>query len=101
MPCDGTSKACDFNAFLDLINTVIKFILFNLAIPIAAVMFVYAGFKLVTSGGSAEARGTAKRVFTNTLFGLIIAAAAWLIIRTVLSILGYQGDWIGFPKLPS
>ena len=82
---------------MELINKVIKFILFNLAVPIAAIMFAYAGFLMVTAGGeAASARTRAKNIFINTLFGLIIAAGAWLIISTILSILGYEGSWIGF-----
>ena len=95
--CDGTdAKPCGFNQLMDLVNEVIKFVLFKLAVPIAAIMFAYAGFKMVTSGGSSEARGKAKNIFTNAVLGLAVAAGAWLIIRTILSILGYDGDWIGF-----
>ncbi|MES3032097.1 MAG: pilin [Patescibacteria group bacterium] len=103
VPCDNTpddkgviAKPCDFNAFMKLINTVIHFVLFSLAIPIAAIMFFYAGFLMVTSGGSAEAKSKAKNIFSNAVYGLVIAAGAWLIIRTILSILGYNGSWIGF-----
>ncbi|OGI67861.1 hypothetical protein A2738_03200 [Candidatus Nomurabacteria bacterium RIFCSPHIGHO2_01_FULL_42_15] len=81
---------CSFKDAMTLINTVIRFIFIYLAVPIAAIMFFYAGFKMVTSGGSTEARGTAKKVFTNAVLGLVIAAGAWLIIRTLLSILGYK-----------
>ena len=38
----------------------------------------------------------AKNIFTNAVIGLVIAVAAFLIIRTILSILGYDGSWIGF-----
>ncbi len=98
IPC-GTKEnpaPCDFTAFMTLINTIISFILFDLAVPIAAIMFAYAGFLLVTSGGSTGSRETAKKVFTNTALGLIFIAGAWLIIRTVLLVLGYDGAWIGF-----
>ena len=88
---------CDFNDFMVLVDTVIKFILYKMAIPIAAIMFAYAGFELVSSGGSTEKRGVAKNVFTNTIIGLIVAVAAFLIIKTILSILGYEGAFIGFP----
>jgi hypothetical protein len=90
------AQPCNFNTFMDLINTVIKFILFDLALPISAIMFFYAGFELVISGGNTEKKGVAKKVFTNAVLGLVIAVAAWLIVRTILNILGYQGDWIGF-----
>ena len=89
-------KPCDFNGFMTLINTVINFILFDMVIPIAAIMFAYAGFLLVTSAGSPEAKTKMKSVFTNTVLGLIYAVAAFLIVKTILSILGYEGTWIGF-----
>jgi hypothetical protein len=99
---DGTTtKAveCNFDMLLNLVNTVIKFVLFNMVVPIAAIMFCYAGFLMITAGEeTASARTKAKSIFTNAFFGLIIAVAAWLIVRTLLSILGYDGDWIGFPK---
>lgn len=90
------TNPCSFKDVLTLINGVIKFILFKLVVPIAAIMFFYAGFELVTSGGSTEKRGKAKSVFTNTVWGLVIAVGAWLIVSTILSILGYEGSWIGF-----
>ncbi len=97
VPCGGAKEpACDFNTLMALVNMLINFVLYYMAIPIAAIMFVYAGFELVSSGGSTEKRGIAQKVFTNAVIGLIIAAAAWLIVKTLLSILGYNGAWIGF-----
>jgi len=91
------TENCKFNDFLILISDVVKFILFNLAVPIAAIMFFYAGFLMVTAGGeSAGARTKAKNIFTNAIIGLALAAGAWVIIHTLLSILGYNGSWIGF-----
>jgi hypothetical protein len=92
----GEIIQCNFKDAMTLVNTIITFILFSLVLPVSAIMFAYAGFKLVTSGGSTEARSKAKSIFTSALIGLVIAAAAWLIIRTILSILGYDGAWIGF-----
>ncbi|MDO8659875.1 MAG: pilin [Candidatus Parcubacteria bacterium] len=88
---------CGFNDFIALINRVISFILFNLAIPISAIMFAYAGFLLVTAGGAGE-KTKAKDIFTNTATGLVIAAGAWLVVNTLLSILAKPGmwSWIGF-----
>ncbi len=97
VPCDNSpSKPCNFNAFMKLIDNIMKFILFALAVPIAAIMFAYAGFKLITSGGSTEARGQAKKIFTHAALGIVVAAGAWLIVKTILDVLGYKGDWIGF-----
>jgi len=78
VPCGGANQpACDFSAFLGLINNVIQFILYALVVPIAAIMFFYAGFKLVTSGGNAEAKGAAKRIFTDAIIGFVVAVGAW------------------------
>src|SRR3989344_1386857 len=99
VPCYGSAeKPCGFYQFLTLINKVIKFILFKMVIPIAAIMFAYAGFELITSGGSTEKKSKAKKIFTNVAIGLIVAVAAFLIIQTILSIVGYDKtwDWFGF-----
>lgn len=97
--CDNLTPTtqCDFNALMALVNKVINFIFVSLVVPIAAIMFFYAGFLMITAGGeSASSRTKAKGIFTNALFGLVIAAGSWVIIHTILVILGYEGDWIGF-----
>lgn len=94
-PLVQCKDGCGWNDLMTLINTVITFILFRMAIPIAAIMFAYAGILLLTSGGDPAKKTKAKELFTGVAIGLIIAAAAWLIINTILSILGYQhtGTW--------
>lgn len=105
VPCTNTpingvipdADLCGFNALMALVNKVINFILYYMAIPIAAIMFAYAGFLMVTAGGEAAgARTKAKSIFFNALIGLVLAAACWLIVKLILSIVGYNGTWIGF-----
>src|SRR3990167_8830772 len=94
VPCDNSAaKPCDFNAFMNMINIVINYIFKYLAVPIAAIMFAYAGVLMVASGGSTESRGKAKKIFTNAALGLIIAAISWVVIKTILSILSPEGAW--------
>jgi len=93
VPC---STNCGFAQLLTLVNNIIYFILYGMVIPIAAILFAFAGFELVTSGGSTEKRGIAKKVFTNVVIGLVIAMACWLIVELLIHILGYKGAWIGF-----
>lgn len=87
---------CNFNYFILLVNKIVNFILFDLAIPIAAIMFCYAGFQLLFSGGNSGKMEKAKKIMVNVGLGLVLAAAAWLIIHLVSEILGYDGSWIGF-----
>ena len=92
VPCDGSAEnPCGFDQFLTLINTIVNFILFVMVVPIAAIIFAYAGFELITSGGETSKREKAKKIFTNVAIGLIVAAAAFLIVKTVLSIVGDTG----------
>ncbi|MFA5095099.1 MAG: pilin [Candidatus Paceibacterota bacterium] len=97
---NNITNPCGFNDIMTLINTVVKFIFINLALPIAAIMFAYAGFELVTSGGETSKRERAKRIFINVAIGLIVVAAAFLIVQTVLKIAGYDTgngwNWFGF-----
>ena len=95
VPC-STGDDCTFESLILLINNVLKFIFTKLAVPIAAIMFVYAGFLLVTAQGG-EAKGKAKTIFTNTVLGLVLAAGAYLIVKLVLVTLGYYyGGDFGF-----
>lgn len=95
--CGKTGQEpCGFNDVMTLIDTFIKFILY-MSVPICAIMFTYAGFLMLTSGGSSEQVSKARGVFTNAAIGLLFVVGAWIIVKTVLSILHYDGaGWIGF-----
>ena len=102
VPC-GTEDAqhnitnpCKFSDLLTLVNTVVRFVLIDLAVPIAGLAFAYAGFLLLTAGGETSKLTKAKKIFLNVALGLIIVAASWLIIEAILTLLGYDGAWIGF-----
>ena len=95
VPCPG-GRECDFNQLMELVANVINFILTKLVVPIAAIMFAYAGVQLVFAGGNTEAIGTAKKILLNTVLGLVFAFAAWLIVHLILTTLGWNGSWIGF-----
>ncbi|MDE2031286.1 MAG: hypothetical protein KGI58_03465 [Patescibacteria group bacterium] len=93
---DGTitksiNNPCDFTYLMTLANNVINFLLFIVATPLVAMILCYAGFLLLTSGGSSENVTKAKHIIMNVVIGYIIALAAWLIIHTILSALGFNG----------
>ena len=88
---------CGWNELMTLVNTVINFVLFTLALPIAAIMFAVAGIMLLTSGGDHSKKTKAKDLFLGVVIGLVVAASAWLIVHTILSILGYtSAGFFGF-----
>lgn len=86
----GYSDPCDFNMLMTIINTVITFLLFTLATPLFALILVYVGWLYLSDMGSSENKTKAKRILRNALIGYIIALAAWLIVKTILTTLGFQ-----------
>jgi len=83
---------CDYNFFVLLIENVIDYI-FILVVPIAAIIAVVTGILFLTSGGNPSARQKAKKAFGKFFIGLIIIMVAWLIVATVLEILGVDGAY--------
>lgn len=90
---DGVmTESCDFNYLMTLINKVINFLLITLATPLFALIIVYTGWLYLSAGGSSENVTKAKHIFKNALIGYVIALAAWLIVKTILTALGFKGD---------
>lgn len=95
----GFKDPCDFNFFMLQVNKLISFLLFDLAMPLAAICFAYAGFLYMSSGGSGEQISKAKGIFKNVLFGFVIALAAWLLVKAIMLGLGFnEGEFDSFYK---
>ena len=82
--CNGPT--CDFGKFMQLIINVIDFLL-AIAIPIFAVVFMWAGFLMVTAGGKEDQRKKAKGLMTKAFIGFIAALGAFLIVKFVVTVL--------------
>lgn len=82
--------ACDFDALMKLINTVINFLLFVIATPLFALILVYVGWLYISSMGSPENITKSKTILKNAFLGYVIALAAWLIVKTILVSLGFE-----------
>ena len=74
---------CGFGDLITLANNILKFLMIEISIPLAAIAFAYAGFLLVTSAGDEGKVKTAKSIFLSVLTGFIIILAAFLIVRTI------------------
>jgi len=70
----------------ELIGAITKFI-FNVAIIIAPIMFIIAGFFFITSAGEPEKVRRARNVFIYTLIGLVLVLLATGIYELIKSIL--------------
>ncbi len=92
VPCGGVDQGpCQTCHVVQLINNVISWLIIVLG-TIAAIVIVYAGFKLVTSGGNASAKGQAKDLIQNMFIGYAIVLGGWLLIDTGMKMLLTDGS---------
>ncbi|MEZ6209461.1 MAG: pilin [Candidatus Paceibacterota bacterium] len=81
---------CTFDSVLAAINNVIDFLIYYMVIPIAAIVIMVAGFMYLTSGANPEKRKKARKMLLNLVIGLVLALAAWIIVKFILDGLGYE-----------
>jgi hypothetical protein len=106
VPCDGVDPSgvvtCKFEHVIIFIKNLINFLIFILAPIIVALVLLWGGVLLLTSGGSTEKATKAKQMIFKALIGLVIAMTAWLIVQAVYVGFGYNvynpGTNTGFPK---
>jgi hypothetical protein len=85
VPCNGPD--CTFVSVVTLINKVMQFLVYDVAVPISAVLFAWAGFLFLTSAGNSGQIEKAKGIFMNVFIGLVVALAAWLIVNLITTAL--------------
>lgn len=85
IPCQ---TGCGFNDLIALVNNLIT-LLIQLGTLVAAIMFAYAGWLYVTSGGSPSAVSKAKDIFFSVAIGFFFMLAGWLIVSLILKSLGF------------
>ncbi len=76
----GCQSICDI---VTLAQNVLNTGIF-IAVVLSAILFAYAGFKLLTAGGNTEVYAQGKRIFGNVLIGLIIILAGWIVVDTLM-----------------
>ncbi|OHB10716.1 MAG: hypothetical protein A3G05_00955 [Candidatus Zambryskibacteria bacterium RIFCSPLOWO2_12_FULL_45_14] len=84
--CDGVTVPCTFAKLIELLRNLITALVY-ISTLLAAMAFAYAGFKLLTSGGSESSRKEATDIFVKVLKGYLWILFAWLIVYTISSTL--------------
>lgn len=86
IPCDGSQqRPCDFKALVTLGNNIIDFLIYKFATPLAVLLFMWAGFLFMFNSASEGNVTKAKGMFVNVLIGFVVALAAFLIVKMVLT----------------
>jgi putative copper export protein len=82
--CSGPD--CTFASLILLVKNLITDLII-LSTFLAVVAFAYAGFLLMTSGGSESGKDKAKKIFTKVLIGYVWILGAWVIVYTISTVL--------------
>lgn len=77
---------CTFSHLLQLVVNVTRLIL-GVVGTLALAMFVYGGFLLLLSGGSAQRVDTARQTLINATIGLGVIFLSWTIVNFLLTLL--------------
>ncbi|MDP3763845.1 MAG: pilin [bacterium] len=92
------THACTFNDLVTLLQNLITDLVI-ISTFLATAAFAYAGFILLTSGGSEGKKDEAKKIFTKVLIGYLWILGAWLLVYTITSVLLKSGySLLGAPK---
>ncbi len=83
---DRVLQPCDYGYLIFLVNELINTMIL-LSTILAAVVFAYIGFILLTSGGDPGAMTKAKEMFGKVLKGYLWILFAWIIVYTITNTL--------------
>jgi type IV secretory pathway VirB2 component (pilin) len=93
IPCDGPD--CTLNSVVQLMNNLMS-IFFKTILPVLfVVMILYLGYSYLTAGGNPAQHAKLLSMAKHMILGLLLILCAFLIVKSILSILGYT-DTLGF-----
>ncbi len=94
--CHGPCNFCDFAKML---QNLINFLTFKLALPLATLALIIGGFFLIIAGGNVGRIEKGKKAIFGGIIGLLIIFGAWLLINTFLYIFtgGNLSEILGHP----
>ena len=73
-----------------LLNKLIEFLIKVILFPVAILLFVYAGYKYITAQGNPSKRANVKKMIGNLILGMVIILTSWVVVKTVLLLIGYD-----------
>lgn len=91
VPKEGSTCPAGWGMVIEVINNLISFFITLAIVFVAPLMLAYAGFLFVTNPVNASGKAKANKVLLNTIVGIVIALAAWLIVNAVMVVL-YNPD---------
>lgn len=91
---DGNCRGeCDICSFFQMLVNIYKFIVFDIATPLAIIALIVGGVFMMISAGNPNLMGTGKKILYAAIIGLFLVFASYLIIDFILNTIGYTQDW--------
>lgn len=78
----SSATGCQACHLFQLVDNIVRFLIL-VSIPIASLLFAYAGFLYITAGGGHGVE-EAKGIFKDVFIGFVIALCGFLIVDTIL-----------------
>ncbi len=79
--------ALGWGVLIEVINRIISLLLTLAIVFVAPIMIAYAGFLYVVNPVKPSERGRANKILLNTVVGIVIALAGWLIVDALMAVL--------------
>jgi hypothetical protein len=93
IPCDGPT--CGINDVMILLNNLMNFFFHTVLLPLFVVMVLYLGYSYIAAQGKPGQHAKLGSMAMHMVGGLVLMLCAWLIVKIILTILGYS-DIFGF-----
>lgn len=90
VPCGLTANLfdqCQLCDVITLITNIIKFLIIDVAAPVATLLIAWAGIKLIVFGDSDGERTEAKQLLKDVIVGFMIVLFAWTVVQMILAAL--------------
>ncbi|MDP3784602.1 MAG: pilin [bacterium] len=94
--CTGPNNSCTLCNLYEGTRRLINFLLWYLALPLTVAAVAGSGIMFLLSGGSENLRAQAKNALSYAVWGMLLAFGAWVIVNTILTTLGYKGNWTDY-----
>ena len=89
--CNGPD--CTIGKFFETLVEIYKFIVFQIATPLAVIALIIGGIFMMISAGNPNTFATGRKIMISAIIGLALAFCSYLIISFVLDTLGFTGNW--------
>jgi hypothetical protein len=89
--CDGVTVKCDAKQLNSLFSRILRFIVLDIATPLAVIAMIVGGLMMVMSPGNPSLATKGRQILITAVIGLLLAWCTDIIINTILTAIGATG----------